>query len=153
AQSLQLDERPGTEAEYLAVTDETTWADVRGRPDGSERAFRVGTDRVGPLPVGAVVRVPVDGREGRLGALGDSPFVTNFQLGVLGNRDLLLVAAEVAARGDQAMTAARRQPTSAGPFSTLALTASEARAVFWAGCVGPAVLLGAGAVIVTLRRR
>ena len=153
AQSLQLDERPGTEAEYLAVTDETTWADVRGRPDGSERAFRVGTDRVGPLPVGAVVRVPVDGREGRLVAIGDSHFVTNFQLGVLGNRDLLLVAAEVAARGDQAMTAARRQPTSAGPFSTLALTASEARAVFWAGCVGPAVLLGAGAVIVTLRRR
>jgi hypothetical protein len=62
------------------------------------------------------------------------------------------VAAEVAARGDQAMTAPRRQPTSAGPFSTLALTAHEARAIFWAACVLPAMLLGAAAVVVALRR-
>jgi hypothetical protein len=152
AQSIRLEERPGMDAEYLAVTDETTWADVGGRPDGTERVFRAGTDRVGPLPVGALVRVPANGREGRLVAIGDSHFTSNFQLGVLGNRDLLLVAAEVAARGDQAMTAPRRQPTNAGPFSTLALTAHEARAIFWAACVLPAMLLGAAAVVVALRR-
>ena len=73
AQSIRLEERPGMDAEYLAVTDETTWADVGGRPDGAERVFRAGTDRVGPLPVGALVRVPADGREGRLVAIGDSP--------------------------------------------------------------------------------
>jgi ABC-type uncharacterized transport system len=152
AQSIRLEERPGMDAEYLAVTDETTWADVGGRPDGTERVFRAGTDRVGPLPVGALVRVPANGREGRLVAIGDSHFTSNFQLGVLGNRDLLLVAAEVAARGDQAMTAPRRQSTNAGPFSTLALTAHEARAIFWAACVLPAMLLGAAAVVVALRR-
>jgi ABC-type uncharacterized transport system involved in gliding motility auxiliary subunit len=153
AQSLRLEERPGTDAEYLAVTDETTWADVRGRPSGTERVFRAGTDRVGPLPVGAVVGVPAEGREGRLVAIGNSHFASNFQLGVLGNRDLLLVAAEVAARGNAALTAPRRRPTSAGPFSTLALTSREARAVFWAACVVPAVLLAGGAMIVALRRR
>jgi hypothetical protein len=152
AQSIRLEERPGMEAEYLAVTDETTWADVGGRPHGTERVFRAGTDRVGPLPVGAVVRVRADDREGRLVAIGDSDFISNFQLGVLGNRDLLLVAAEVAAHGDQALTAPRRRPTNAGPFSTLALTAREARAIFWAACVLPATLLGTAAAIVALRR-
>jgi hypothetical protein len=152
AQSIRLEERPGMEAEYLAVTDETTWADVGGRPHGTERVFRAGTDRVGPLPVGAVVRVPAADREGRLVAVGDSRFASNFQLGVLGNRDLLLVAAEVAARGDQAIPAARRRPTSAGPFSTLALTAREARTIFWAACVLPAMLLGTAAAFIALRR-
>jgi ABC-type uncharacterized transport system involved in gliding motility auxiliary subunit len=152
AQSIRLEERPGMDAEYLAITDETTWADVGGRPSGTERVFRAGIDRVGPLPVGAVVRVPAGDREGRLVAIGDSHFASNFQLGVLGNRDLLLVAAEVSARGDQAMTAPRHRPTSAGPFSTLALTAREARAIFWMACVLPAMLLGTVAVAVALRR-
>jgi len=153
AQSIRVDERPGMEAEYLAVTDETTWADVGGRASGSERVFRAGTDRPGPLPVGALVRVPAGDREGRLVAIGDSHFASNFQLGVLGNRDLLLVAAEVAARGDQALTAPRRRPSNAGAFSTLALTAREARAIFWVACVLPAMLLGTVAGVVAVRRR
>src|SRR5262245_7240981 len=153
AQSIRLEERAGMEAEYLAITDETTWADVGGRPHGTEHVFRAGTDRVGPLPVGAVVRVPAGEREGRLVAIGDSNFISNFQLGVLGNRDLLLVAAEVTARGDRALTAPRRRPTTAGPVSTLALTAREARAVFWAACVLPAMLLGISSARAALRRR
>jgi len=152
AQSIRLEERPGMEAEFLAVTDETTWADVGGRPHGTERVFRAGTDRGGPLPVGAVVRVPAADREGRLVAVGDSRFASNSQLGVLGNRDLLLVAAEVAARRDQAIAAPRRRPTSTGPFSTLALTAREARTIFWVACVLPAMLLGTAAVGVALSR-
>ena len=74
-----------------------------GRPDGTERVFRAGTDRVGPLPVGALVRV-AGRRARRVGSSSSAilDFTSNLQLGVLGNRDLLLVAAEVAARGDQA---------------------------------------------------
>src|SRR4030095_2299695 len=80
--------------------------------------------RAGTLPVGALVRVAApDGREGRVVAIGDADFATNLHLGVLGNRDLLLLAAEVAARGDQALTASRKRPGVSGPFSTLALTA------------------------------
>ena len=85
--------------------------------------------------------------------IGDAGFSSNLHLGVLGNRDLLLVAAEMAARAQDAMTAARRQPRTSGPFSTLVLTAREARAVFWAACGVPAALFAVGAVVVALRRR
>ena len=154
AQSIRLEERPGVDAQYLAVTEESTWADVGGRPAGSSRTFRAGTDRSGPLPVGAIARVPgPEGHEGRLVVIGDAGFISNLHLGVLGNRDLLLVAAELAARAQDAMTAARRQPRTSGPFSTLVLTAREARAVFWAACGVPAALFAAGAVVVALRRR
>ena len=154
AQSIRLEERSGVDAEYLAVTDETTWGDTGGRAPESPRTFRPGTDVAGPLPVGVIARVTGDGqREGRLVAIGDAGFTSNLHLGVLGNRDLLLVAAEVAARDKDAMTAARRQPRGGGPFSSLFLTAREARMVFWAACGAPALLFATGALLVTLRRR
>ncbi len=154
AQTLRLEPRPGVDAEYLAVTDETTWADPGGRPDAAPRAFRSGMDRAGPLPIGAVARVAAaGGREGRLVVLGDADFATNTHLAVLGNRDLLLVAAELAARPREALTASRRQPAATGPFSTLALTARQARSLFWAACVVPATLFVLGAAVVTMRRR
>jgi hypothetical protein len=104
--------------------------------------------------VGAIARVTGDGqREGRVVAIGDAGFTSNLHLGVLGNRDLLLVAAEVAARDKDAMTAARRPPRGGGPFSSLVLTAREARTVFWAACGAPALLFATGALLVTLRRR
>jgi hypothetical protein len=153
AQTIALEARPGMTAAYLAATDDTTWADVGGRPAGAPRAFRAGTDRGGPLPVAALVRVEVPGgREGRVLAIGDADFATNAHLAVLGNRDLLLAAAELTARAD-AMTAPRKRPGASGPFSTLALTAREARAVFWLACVAPAILLSLCAVAVALRRR
>ena len=154
AQTFRLEARPGIEADYLAVTDDTTWADVGGRPSAAPRAFRPDRDQAGPLPVGALARVATpDGREGRVVAIGDADFATNLHLAVLGNRDLLLVAAEVAARAQDALTASRRRPGVAGPFSTLALTAGEARRVFWAACVAPATVLVLGALAVALRRR
>jgi hypothetical protein len=154
AQSIRLEQRPGIDAEYLAVTDETSWADTGSRPAGTSRTFRADTDFRGPLPVGAIARVSGAGeREGHLVAIGDAGFTRNLHLGVLGNRDLLLVAAEVAARGEHAMTAARRQPRNPGPFSSLVLTAHEARMVFWAACGVPTALFAAGAIVVALRRR
>ena len=154
AQTVRLEARPGTSAEYLAVTDDTTWADAGGRPVAAPRIFRPAVDRAGPLPVGALVRVAApDGREGRLVAIGDADFATNPNLAVLGNRDLLIVAAEVAARGPDALTASRKRSGPSGPFSTLALTAREARGIFWAACVAPATVLALGALVVALRRR
>ena len=85
--------------------------------------------------------------------IGDADFASNFQLGFLGNRDLLFIATEVTARAQDALTAPRHQPNSSGPFSTLVLTAREARAVFWAACVAPAALLALGAFAVALHRR
>jgi hypothetical protein len=63
------------------------------------------------------------------------------------------VASELLARAENALTAPRRPPGITGPFSTLALTAREARMIFWAACVVPATLLVCGAALVALRRR
>ncbi len=154
AQSVRLEQRPGVHGAYLAITGEATWADTGGRETGAPRAFRPGVDVPGPVPVGALVRVPAPGgREGRLVVLGDADFATNLQLGVLGNRDLLILAAELAARGEDMLTAAHRPGAATGPFSTLALTARQARVVFWTACVLPALGLGLAALAVARRRR
>ncbi len=87
--------------QYLAVTETSAWADTGQREPGAARTFRRGTDVAGPVPVGALVLVeaPATGRAGWW-SIGDSDFATNLHVDVLGNRDLLLLAAEVAARGD-----------------------------------------------------
>lgn len=154
AQSVALEQRPGMVGAFLAVTDPGTWADAGDRTPSEERTFRPGVDRPGPVPVAALVRAPAEGgREGRLVVVGDADFASNLHLGVLGNRDLLLLAAELAARPDDALTASRRPVNAPGPFSTLALTARQARAILWAACVAPAALLAFGAVVAALRRR
>ena len=139
--------------QYLAVTDTSAWADTGQREPGAARTFRRGIDVVGPVPVGALVLVEAPDGEGRVVVIGDSDFATNLHVDVLGNRDLLLLAAEVAARGDDMLTAARHPPSTTGPFSTLALTAPQARIVLWTACVLPAIALALGAVGVALRRR
>ena len=62
--------------------------------------------------------------------IGDADFVTNLHVNVLGNRDLLLLAAR--GRGARRRHADGGPPPAVdqpGPFSTLALTAREARLV------------------------
>src|SRR5205814_872642 len=74
---------------------------------GGAVQFRPDRDRHGPLPVAALVRIHAgDDREGRIVVVGDADFATNLHLGVLGNRDLLLVTAELAVRPN-AYTASR----------------------------------------------
>ncbi len=146
AQSLRLIDAPGVRADYLATTSETTWADVDRRPEGD---FRPGIDRRGPLPVAALARV---GEAGRVVAVGDADFASNLHFGVLGNKDLLVTVAEVAARGE-ASGAARTPARPAGTFSPLALTAREARLVFWSVVVAPGVACAAMAALLARRRR
>ena len=92
------------------------------------------------------------GREGRVVVIGDADFATNLHLGVLGNRDLLLTAAELVARAD-ALAAARPAAPPGGTFSPLTLTAREARLVFWGAVVAPSALMGAAALAMARRRR
>jgi len=154
AQTLRLVEMPGVVADYLAVTSEGTWADVDRRAlAGTLPEFRRGTDRAGPLPVGILARVPTsEGREGRLAAIGDADFATNLHLPVLGNRDLLLLVAELVAR-DRIIAAPRRPAAPGGRFSALFLTAREARAIFWISVAGPGTAFAAAALVALHRRR
>lgn len=152
AQSVRLVETDGVEVDYLAMTGEATWADVDRRdPAGGPQAFREGRDRRGPLPVGALARVRRDGREGRVVVIGDADFASNVYLGLLGNRDLLVTSAELAAR-EEVLAAARPRPSPRGTLSPLQLTQAESRLVFWGTVVGPAFLLAAAAMVVRRRR-
>jgi ABC-type uncharacterized transport system involved in gliding motility auxiliary subunit len=154
AQSVRLVEVPGVHADYLAMTAETTWADVDRRSLGGERArFEPGRDRHGPLPVAALARPQGTGeRQGVVVVVGDADFVTNLHLNVLGNRDLLLATAELIARADP-LVAARPPGPPGGTFSPLTLTAREARLVFWGVVVAPSALLAAVALAAARRRR
>lgn len=154
AQSLRLVDAEGVQADYLGVTEESTWADVDRRAlSGGPPQFRPDRDRHGPLPVAALVRVKGDGeREGRVVVVGDADFATNLHIGVLGNRDLLLAVAELAVRPD-AYTASRPRPVSLSTFSTLALTAREASRVLWLSSLVPGALAATTALLLARRRR
>jgi hypothetical protein len=149
AQSIRLLDVPGVESDYLAMTPEDTWADVdrRGAESGAA-SFRQGRDRRGPLPVAALARAG----DGLLLCVGDSDFVANLHVNVLGNRDLLLAAAGLAGRAE-AVVAARPPAPPGGTFSPLTLTATDARIVFWGAAVAPGVVLGALALTMARRRR
>jgi hypothetical protein len=154
AQSLRLIEADGVRADYLGVTPDTTWADVDRRAlSGDAVQFRPERDRRGPLPIAALARVDAGGgRHGRDVVVGDADFATNLHLGVLGNRDLLLATAELAVRPD-AYTASRPRAGSLSTFSSLALSASEARTVLWGAAIAPGLLAGAMALAMATRRR
>lgn len=154
AQSVRLVDADGVRADYLAMTPETTWADVDRRPtDDGPPEFRPGRDRRGPLPVAAFARVGTgEAREGRLAVVGDADFVSNLHAGMLGNRDLLLAIAGLVARADP-LAAERPAARPGGTLSPLALTAAEARLVFWGGVVAPAGILTAVALAMARRRR
>jgi hypothetical protein len=152
AQSLRLLDVEGVRGDYLATTAETTWADVERRVDGLD--FRPDQDRRGPLPVAALVRtVPPDGKTdgGVVAVIGDADFVTNLHAGVLGNRDLLLLTAELIARADP--LGARRPATPpGGTFSPLSLTARDAQAIFWGAVVCPTLAMALVALLLARRR-
>jgi ABC-type uncharacterized transport system involved in gliding motility auxiliary subunit len=154
AQSLRLVDRAGVDGDYLAVTSDRTWADVDRRALKDEPpVFRPGADRRGPLPVAVVVDVAAaDGRRGRIGVVGDADFAGNLHLNLVGNRDLLVMIAELVAR-DDALTAPRRQGPARGTFSGLALTARDSRIVFWTAVVLPGTLLALAALVAARRRR
>ncbi len=153
AQSLRLVDAADVTADYLAMTGETTWADVDRRTgDAGGPSFRPGRDRRGPLPVAAFARVRgAEGREGRLVAVGDADFVTNLHLNVLGNQDFLLATAGLVARAES-LASARPPAPPAGTFSPLTLTAREGRYLFWSVVVAPSALLAAAALAIAQRR-
>jgi len=151
AQTLRLVDRPDVESDYLAVTDESAWADVDRRAlSGGPQAFRAGRDRAGPLPVAVFARVGTAG--GRVVVIGDADFATNLQLDLLGNRELLAAAASLAARGT---AQAERRPERAGDttFSPLVLSTREMRLILCGAVVFPVLLFAAGGLLAWRRGR
>lgn len=154
AQTVRLEDVPGVESDYLAVTAETAWADVDRSSIASGGAEEPGpADRTGPLPIAAFATVAnPDGRPGRIVFVGDADFATDLHLDVLGNREFLLALASLAT--ERPATFAER-PTSLppSPLSAFVVTTTEARVLLVAGCVAPALLLFLAAGVAHRRRR
>ena len=150
-QSVRLDDAPGIESDYVAVTDESAWADVdRSAIETGGRDTRGPDDRTGPLPIAALART--EAGAGRVVFVGDADFATNLHFDVLGNRELFLSLAALAA--EKPTTLAER-PTSLppSPLSAFVLTATEARLLLVLGSFAPALLLAVGAMLAHRRRR
>jgi ABC-type uncharacterized transport system involved in gliding motility auxiliary subunit len=154
AQTVRLEDTPAVDADYLAVTAESAWANVdRSVAPGALQARPGPEDRAGPLPVAAYATVAgTADTPGRIVFVGDADFVTDVHLDVLGNRELFLALAGLAAA--RPATLAER-PTShpPSPLSAFVLTAIEGRLLLAAGSIVPGLLLVAAAFVANRRRR
>ncbi|MBM4267488.1 MAG: hypothetical protein FJ144_12890 [Deltaproteobacteria bacterium] len=161
AQSMSVErpERADVENAPLAFTGADTWVDTDRSSVETERPEFQEGDRVGPVPVAAIahVRVGEKGKEkedtgGSIVVVGDASFATNLYSGQLGNKDLFLNMAHLAARAES-LIAVRQSGPQGGTFSRIYLTAEEARVLFWTSVVLlPASVLLFG-VFVGWRRR
>jgi len=147
---------PGVRAESVARTGPTSWA-MRdaGRARRGEEPTRAAGDEPGPLSVIVTAEVGAGERPGRLVVVGDADFATDAYLDVLGNRDIALNAVAWAAHEDTlAGNRPARVPEIQRPLSPLVLTEAQARLLLLGvAVVEPALVLGAGLVVVGLRRR
>ncbi len=168
AQSVNVEEpvEPDVKLAPFAFTGSDTWSDVeRLAADGRPPVFREGVDKRGPVPVAAIARIESadattgaagaerGGRTGSILLVGDAEFATNLYVGTLGNRDFFVNLAHLASRTEQ-LISTRGAATPGGTFSQLHLTAGQARAIFWTGCVAlPAIVLAIGGLLGLRRRR
>lgn len=138
--------------EVLARSGPQSWAerDYQSVYDGSP-AFDAGDDLRGPVPVAAAVPVAGPQAEGLLVVFGDSDFVNDHYLTILGNRDLFLNTLNWMTGTSSLLSQRRAAPGS--PVSILFLTENESRLVLWTSvAVQPALVLLIGVAVVLWRR-
>lgn len=169
---------PGVRVAPFAFTGSDTWVDAeRVSVEGRPPVFRDGIDRLGPVPVAGISRLPVPGaaagavgpeaadpgeaaapggpggQGGTLVVVGDAEFATNLYLGSLGNRDFFLNACHLAARAE-VLIGSRGAADPGGTFSSIHLTTVQARALFWGAVVLlPGAVLAVGLLVGRRRRR
>lgn len=147
--------RPGVRVGPFAFTGTDTWADKdRAVVEGVRPVFQQGVDLPGPVPVAAIARLVGEDDEvsGSVVVVGDAEFATNLYLGTLGNRDLFLNLAHLAARAE-ALIGSRHEILPGGTFSRIHLTAPQARILFWVSVVLlPGAMLVVGGVVGWRRR-
>jgi ABC-type uncharacterized transport system involved in gliding motility auxiliary subunit len=144
----------GTTAQYLGVSDETSWGETDMNSFRIGSASRDGVDIAGPLPISAAATRSAPGeadlRESRLVLVGDSDFANNVFFGVLGNADFFQNALAYLA-GDDAMITIRPREALR---DQIYLSERDGRLVFLVCIVLlPALSLAAGVVMIARRAR
>ena len=134
-------------------SSDLTWAerDPDTRFTGRAR-YDAGTDAAGPLDFGMVLETrttPADPDPGRMVVIGNSEFLTNANLNLGGNRDLLLNALGWLAREETLIEVRGRDPLS----QPVVLDATQKKVLGWGSVLGWPLLVGSLAVGVMLRHR
>jgi ABC-type uncharacterized transport system involved in gliding motility auxiliary subunit len=148
----------------LALTSQDSWAHIDGNVavENEDVHFRREIDEPGPLPVAVMVtsRSAVAPKAdmpkssfGHMIVIGDSDFVSNLYLNLLGNKDFFMSSVGVLAK-ERELIAMRTKGVPRSSLSPIFLTASQGRVIFWAAVVvEPGFLLLLGTFMTWRRRR
>ncbi|MCX8045038.1 MAG: GldG family protein [Desulfobacterota bacterium] len=136
----------------IAWSSPDSWAERDTRSVHEDRArFDDKQDVRGPVSVGVALQIEAAGGQGHLVVIGNSNFVTNHYINVLGNKDFFLNTVNWLAEKHLLMSS--RTSPERSQMSMFFLTENEARLVLWSAVVGqPALVLCVGIGIVVWRR-
>jgi ABC-type uncharacterized transport system involved in gliding motility auxiliary subunit len=139
----------------LAVSGPDSWAerDTISVRDGGVR-FDPGDDLAGPVPVAVIIEtapVDFDGPGGCLIVMGNSNFISDHYINIVGNRDFFLNTVNWLAEQHDLLVA---RGTSAAAPDMYFMTRRQGQLIYWLCVVAqPALVLLCGALIVWWRRR
>lgn len=153
ARSILLKEPPkeGVSAGPLAVTSDESWAERDKKSLENMNPVFDEKDSIGPIPVMVIASVKGE-KEAKIAAFGDSDFVNNSYLNILGNKDFFLNTVGFLAE-EKDLIAIRPKTKSKALSGALVLSKKQSKFIFWfVVVVLPAVVLLIGAIIF-LRRR
>ena len=154
ARSILLKEPPkeGVSAQPLAMTSGESWAERDKKSLGEGKpGFEEGKDSPGPIP--AMVIASVKGKkEAKIVVFGDSDFVNNSYLNILGNKDFFLNTVSFLAE-EEDLISIRPKTTGKSADNHLVLSKKQSQFIFWlAVIIEPALVLLIGVAIFFRRR-
>jgi len=130
-----------------------TWAETDpGTRFSGTPHFDRESDRKGPLPFGMVLELaigPTASRPGRMTVIGNSEFLNNATVKLVGNRDLLLNVVGWLAREEALINLRGRDPLS----QPVVLSATSKDVIGWGAVLGWPLLVGSLALGLRLRHR
>ena len=144
--------------EVLALSGPESWAETDTQSVRTNTvSFNPDQDIRGPVPVAVIT--PVDGSaaagqappQGLLITMGNSAFVTNHYINVLGNKDFFMNTINWLAEKSGMLSA--RSKSGGAPVSMFFLTEMQSKLVFWSAVViEPSVVLLIGIMVIAWRR-
>ena len=137
----------------IMQSSQKTWAETDpGTRFSGTPQFNRESDRIGPLAIGMVLEVaigPDPARPGRMAVIGNSEFLNNATVNLVGNRDLLLNAIGWLAREEGLINLRGRDPLS----QPVVLSPTAKDMLGWGSVLGWPLLVGSLALGLRLRRR